>query len=71
MTHLTPRQQRVRGRIEGLIRAAAPALDLILATGEVLSRVLAPRDTEQAPVRPAPEPALLEPGAASQDGRNE
>jgi hypothetical protein len=75
MAHLTPQQRRRRARVEGLIRAVAPALDLVLAAGDRLSRVVSPRDTEQHPVRPAPEPALLEPprtgSAAARDGGSE
>ena len=37
---MTPTQQRVRERIEALIRLAAPALDLLLAGGERLSRAV-------------------------------
>lgn len=57
----TPGQQRMRGRIEGLIRLAAPALDLLLAAGDRVSRLVEPEDHEYYPVRPAREPALLEP----------
>jgi hypothetical protein len=57
----TPGQQRTRGRIEGLIGLAAPALDLILAVGDRVSRLVEPEDHEYRPVRPAREPALLEP----------
>jgi hypothetical protein len=39
---LTPTQQRVRGQIEALIRLAAPALDLLLAGGDRLSRIVDP-----------------------------
>jgi hypothetical protein len=37
---MTPNQQRVRGRIEGLIRVAAPALDLLLVAGDRVSRAV-------------------------------
>jgi hypothetical protein len=35
---MTPTQQRVRERIEALIRLAAPALDLLLVAGDRVSR---------------------------------
>jgi hypothetical protein len=41
---LTPTQQRLRGQIEMLIRIAAPALDLLLAGGDRLARVVEPGD---------------------------
>jgi hypothetical protein len=41
---MTPTQQRVRAQIELLIRLAAPALDLLLAGGDRLSRAVAPGD---------------------------
>jgi hypothetical protein len=37
---MTPTQQRVRERIEGLIRVATPALDLLLVGGDRLSRAV-------------------------------
>jgi hypothetical protein len=50
---LTPTQQRVRGQIEALIRLAAPALDLMLAGGDRLSRIVdagsGPSDYELTP----------------------
>ena len=44
MAQLTPNQLRTRQRIEGLIRLAAPALDLVLAVGERVSRIVEPED---------------------------
>ena len=44
MAALTPTQRRLRGRIEALIRIAAPALDLMLATGDRLARAVEPGD---------------------------
>jgi hypothetical protein len=41
---LTPTQRRLRGRIEALIRVAAPALDLMLAAGDRLARAVQPSD---------------------------
>jgi type IV secretory pathway ATPase VirB11/archaellum biosynthesis ATPase len=48
---LTPDQLRTRQRIEGVIRLAAPALDLVLAVGERISKVVAPEDVEYYPPR--------------------
>ncbi|HVS28473.1 MAG TPA: hypothetical protein VHE14_02915 [Solirubrobacteraceae bacterium] len=42
MTQLTQRQLALRNRIEGLIRLLEPALNLVLATGEAISRVAEP-----------------------------
>ena len=57
MAQLTPDQLRTRERIEGLIRLAAPALDLVLAVGERVSRIVEPHDVEYHPPRAAGEPA--------------
>lgn len=40
MTTLTPDQLRRRDRVEGVIRLVAPALDLMLAVGDRVSRVV-------------------------------
>jgi hypothetical protein len=44
----TPTQLVWRGRIEAVLRVAAPALDLVLAAGDRLSR-LVERDEIEAP----------------------
>ena len=51
MAPLTPGQLRTRQRVEGLIRLAAPALDLMLAVGERVSKVVEPEDVEYYPPR--------------------
>jgi hypothetical protein len=51
MPPLTPDQRRTRDRVEGLIRLAAPALNLVLAAGERLSRIVEPDDPEYYPPR--------------------
>jgi hypothetical protein len=51
MAPLTPGQLRTRQRVEGLIRLAAPALDLVLAVGERVSKVVEPEDVEYYPPR--------------------
>jgi len=56
---MTPDQVRNRDRLETLIRFAAPGLDLVLAVGERLSRLVEREDSEYYPPRsraPAAEP---------------
>jgi hypothetical protein len=48
---LTPDQLRTRQRVEGLIRLMAPALDLLLAAGDRISRVVEREDAEYYPPR--------------------
>ena len=59
MSDLTPQQQRLREQFEGLIGAAAPFLDLVLAAGERVSRI-AGRNDDYIPVRAAGERLELE-----------
>ncbi len=61
MTALTPDQRRTRTRVETVIGLMAPALDLVLAVGERISRLVEPEDHEYYPPRaqeaePPPEP---------------
>jgi len=51
MTELTATQERRKQRFETLIGVMAPALDLVLAAGERISRIVEPEDYEQYPVR--------------------
>ena len=51
MAPLTPDQLRTRERFEAVIRLAAPALSLLLAAGEQLSRLVEPEDLEYQPPR--------------------
>jgi hypothetical protein len=51
MAALTPEQRRTRERVERVIALAAPALNLVLAAGERLSRIVEPEDSEYYPVR--------------------
>ncbi len=53
MTALTPEQRQTRARIETLIRLAAPGLNLLLACGDRLSRLVQPEDHEYYPPREA------------------
>ena len=51
MAPLTAEQRRTRERVETLISLAAPALNLVLAFGDRLSRIVEPEDSEYYPVR--------------------
>ena len=51
MAPMTPDQLRTRQRIEGLIRLISPGLDLVLAVGERVSRIVEPEDVEYYPPR--------------------
>ena len=53
MAPLTPGQRRMRARIETGIRFAAPGLNLLLAVGDRLSRLIEPEDHEYYPPREA------------------
>jgi hypothetical protein len=48
---MTADQIRTRERVESLIRLVAPGLNLILAAGERLSRIVEPDDPEYYPAR--------------------
>ena len=56
MSQLTPSQVRTRERFESLIRLAAPGLNLVLAAGERLSRLVEPDDSDYYPPRTSQEP---------------
>jgi hypothetical protein len=64
---VTPEQRLWQRRLEGLIGFAAPALDLLLATGERASRILQPGEDDYYPIRPAAE--AFELGSAADDQR--
>ena len=51
----TPTQQAWRGRVETGLRIVAPALDLLLAAGDRLARLVDSDDTWEPPVRPGRE----------------
>jgi len=57
VAQLTPDQRRTRERVERLIGLAAPVLNVVLAAGDRLSRIVEPEDSEYYPVRSG----LLEP----------
>jgi hypothetical protein len=52
---MTPSQERMRTRFELLIGAMAPALDLVLAAGDRISRLVEPEDHGYYPARPLAE----------------
>ncbi len=56
MAPLTPDQVRRRERVESLIRVAAPGLNLLLALGERVSRLVEPEDHEYYPPRTRSQP---------------
>jgi hypothetical protein len=51
MAPLTPSQLRTRRRFESVIRVMAPALDLVLAAGDRVSRMVEREDAEYNPPR--------------------
>jgi hypothetical protein len=51
VSKLTADQIRTRERVETLIRLVAPGLNLVLAAGERLSRIVEPEDPEYYPAR--------------------
>jgi hypothetical protein len=51
MTQLTANQRRTRARVETLIRLMSPGLNLVLAVGERISRIVEPDDPEYYPPR--------------------
>ena len=68
MAPLSADQLRTRERIEGVIRLAAPALDLVLAVGDRLSRLVEPEDTEYYPPRVSRESAAPPPPPPPPEG---
>jgi hypothetical protein len=67
MPKLTPDQLRTRERVETVIRLMAPVLNLVLAAGERVSRIVEPDDPEYYPARvegaDAPSVGRVGPGA--------
>ena len=64
---MTPEQVRRREQVESLIGLAAPFLNVVLAVGERLSKIVEPEDTEYYPPRTAREDPP--PKAAARNGR--
>jgi len=72
MAPLTPDQVRRRERVESLIRLAAPGLNLLLAVGERISRLVEPEDHDYYPPRSrggAPQPPPPSSGQADANPR--
>jgi len=57
----SPTQLAWRGRIEAGLRIAEPFLNLLLKTGDRISRIVEPRDLDHVPARPV--------GAITESGR--
>ena len=53
MASLTPGQLRTRRRVESVIKLMAPALDVVLAVGDRVSRIVERDDPEYYPPRVA------------------
>jgi hypothetical protein len=51
VAHRTPTQLALRRRIEGLIRVAAPVLDIVLFAGDRVSRVAGRNEIDPEPPR--------------------
>jgi hypothetical protein len=51
VAHRTPQQLALRGRIETLIRVAAPVLDVVLFAGDRVARVAGRNEIEPEPPR--------------------
>lgn len=51
----TPQQIRRRDQVEAVLRLATPFLDLLLAAGDRVSRIVAAGDEESYAIRPAGE----------------
>ena len=66
MPELTPAQERRRAAVERLIKLTEPGLNLILAAGERISRLIEPEDHEYYPARPFAE---LETSATASGGQ--
>jgi len=48
----TPQQLRRRDQVEAVLRFAAPVLDLVLAAGDRVSRIVAPADEDHYAIQP-------------------
>ena len=59
MATLSPTQRAWRARIEAVLRLSAPALDLMLAAGDRLSRAVERDDLDWVPPRTALSPTEM------------
>lgn len=69
MGALTPIQRRRRDRVETVIRIAEPGLNLVLAAGELLSRVVQRRGDDYYPPQRGTLPPSPEEGEERRPGR--
>jgi hypothetical protein len=53
MAPMTAGQLRTRRRVEGLIRVMSPMLDVVLAVGERVFKIVEPEDSDYYPPRVA------------------
>jgi hypothetical protein len=67
MAPMTPAQQLRRARFETLIGLMAPALDLVLAVGDRVSRIVGPKD-DYIPIRAPGEAFELTPARRQEPG---
>jgi hypothetical protein len=67
LAYETPQQQLRRQRFERLIGLAAPLFDLVLATGDRVSRIVG-RDDDYIPIRAPGEAFELGTGRRREDG---
>jgi hypothetical protein len=70
MAPLSSSQRALQARFDGLVAAAAPVLDVVLAVGERISRIAEPTDHEYYPIRPDG-PTALPPGRSGTPGPKE
>jgi hypothetical protein len=71
MAPLTPGEVRTRRRFESVIRVMAPALDLVLAAGDRVSRIVAREDVEYYPPRITRPPEQVASGRLGPAGADE
>jgi hypothetical protein len=68
VAYRTPSQLALQRRIEGLIRLAAPALDLLLFAGDKISRVAGRNEIDPDPPRRLGDPDARTPLGGPPDG---
>jgi len=69
MARMTPSQIARRDQFEAVIGLAAPVLDLVLAVGDRVSRLVEPGPSDYYPIRPGGKVAL--PGEPDYDAEDE
>jgi hypothetical protein len=66
MAPLTPDELRTRERVETVIRIASPVLNLVLAVGDRVSKLVEPEDHEYYPPRATPPAAEADRASSSE-----